>query len=647
MPCPNNMMGRIVYLFHSDVKLAKQEAVGGIRRGYAYQGLRLLSREERYGQQLNVPEFCDWNVEGGNFKIRIPRTDVCDGETVYFEYCVHGETGKMTLWVRNIEIDIEKIGFSRHVILDQFWINSVIRIADVAKLCKGYMEYSEYMSKRQWTAALLTHKWNTLLGAETDAISSVHHNDCTVIKNFTGNYDHKICLACIRGMGRVIRSPEAAHQKCPPKTKKKKRRKRKVKYSDHYNSCDCLKSKRSRGRKESSNEISDAAAPQVETPKNSSCGIIIPKLEAPECQPSSSCTFTGDDQNTITTRDEWIKKELKKEDISEKVTTFPETCNGSDGNLEDNSFVESKTCIPDIKVEIQDDTMVYNQQGSVLTVCTIPQDHFIEPSNNETACASLLCTNQTMPRLPAAPVCQSDSLKQGSDSSKKYECTECNMTFRNNGEVEIHTGLCHDSGDERTGIILPKCPFCNITHVEAETHYRTKHNIIFTSSVDVENIKACFKSEERMCYLRRCELCGMRDTDARTHYSMQHNIINRSLVTTSQDQVIKSESAQLVDVAQTKPVVMHSILKPIKTEAEDALPNMQKDSPNKVANASQSPARTPTTVLQSGFQLGTKVLSTAQSVQEAQTHPKMASVEKSILHDDVTKEVNNLSVIHV
>ena len=98
--------------------------------------MRLLCPEERSGDELKVPEFCDWKIENGNFNISIPKTDVCDGEVVVFRCRVDGKTGKLSLHVGNKKVEVEEFGFSPHVILDEVWINSIIRIWGNTKCVK-------------------------------------------------------------------------------------------------------------------------------------------------------------------------------------------------------------------------------------------------------------------------------------------------------------------------------------------------------------------------------------------------------------------------------------------------------------------------------------------------------------------------------
>ena len=486
--------------------------------------------EERFSKELNVPEFCDWKIENGYFKIKVPKLDLFDGDTVYFDYCVHGETGRMTLHVRNVEIDVERFGLSRHVTLDQVWIDSVIHLTDVIKLCKGYMDHSEYLSiQKVTTNAAVVHQWNSLLGTEVDAVLRVHDHNCEVVKKITST--GKTCRLCANGIGQACNRSKAAGEVIqnityvPPKTKKKRKLKRKTNHSHQDSECDCLKRKKTRKARDSmkSNE------PQIQTSGDSTGDMldtVTPKVEVSEFSTST----TSSNMNPTVTSILSVKKEFDA-DISES--------GAFDGKPADISVADSKSFNADMKGEIQDESMVFLPQRS------IPESQ-LESSEEK------LATRINTPKLPIkqassviGQLFQTNALceEKKSECRKIHECTNCGLTFKNIVEAEIHRVRYHYVEEEPTVNILDTCPLCGMTNVEAETHYRKKHDISDASSleaqlliVSVNSGKLPFSQDgNEVTILPRCALCNMTNVEAETHYSTKHNIVGLSSMVVQPD----------------------------------------------------------------------------------------------------------------
>ena len=221
-----------------------------------YEGLRLLLPGERHSQEISVPEFCDWKIEDGNFHISIPKLDLCDGEVVLVKFSVHGETGKLSLYIRNKEVNVEGIGLSSHVILDQVWVNSVIRIAQSMKLCRGVQHD---IPAGGLTKSIRIHQWNNMLFSPEDTAIGMHGQHCKIILSWMSYKASSACDICSQDVGQLLRRKldqerlEKYIAECNiipegnTKDKRKGKKGRKKGGVDKVQTdCDCLKAKKLR-----------------------------------------------------------------------------------------------------------------------------------------------------------------------------------------------------------------------------------------------------------------------------------------------------------------------------------------------------------------------------------------------------------------
>ena len=249
----NNMMGRYVRLLFSGVTIRQMMESGST--GYFY-GLRLLSPKKRHSQELSVPEFCEWKIEDGNFHISIPKLDLCDGEVVLVKFCVQGETGKLSLHIRNKEVNVEGIGLSSHVILDQVWVNSVIRITQYMKLCRGVQSDPPAAGL---TKSIEIHQWNNMLCSPEDITIGMHGQHCELIQSWMSIKSSSACNNCshdVRSLlirkhdqeqsGKYIAEGNIILEGNTKDKRKGKKRRKKGSVNKVQNNCDCVKSKKLR-----------------------------------------------------------------------------------------------------------------------------------------------------------------------------------------------------------------------------------------------------------------------------------------------------------------------------------------------------------------------------------------------------------------
>ena len=154
------------------------------------------------------------------------------------------------------EVNVEGIGLSSHVVLDQVWVNSVIRITQCMKLCRGVQSDPPAGGL---TKSIVIHQWNNMLCSPEDITIGMHGQHCELIQSWMSIKASSACNNCSHYVGSLLIRKHDQEQlgkyiaegniilegNTKDKRKGKKRRK-KGSVNKMQNDCDCMKSKKLR-----------------------------------------------------------------------------------------------------------------------------------------------------------------------------------------------------------------------------------------------------------------------------------------------------------------------------------------------------------------------------------------------------------------